>query len=152
LYIQRPFFKPLCLFALWGGGCSFPSPMPAERRRNPPKPGARVQTRVRPGAGPRPRVQGRARFALDPRDRVQGRARFDLDTKRPSPRGSPICFLDTKSPSPRGSPILVFDTRTRVQGGARLPLDLRPKSPMDSRARSKTKRALCASLAPPDFL
>jgi hypothetical protein len=114
LHIQRPFFNPFA--SLSGGrGCSFPTPMPAERWRNPPaKPQARPnqESESKPESerarSPEPgRVQaGRARFALDPGVRVKGRARFALDTKSPSPRGR-VRFFGHRSPSPRKSSIAV---------------------------------------------
>jgi hypothetical protein len=112
LHIQRPFFNPFALLlcslcVVGGGGGSFPSPMPVESWEvaeparptpSPTKPGARVQTRVQPGAGSRVRVQVRARYALDPRARVQGRVRFPLDLRaRWTPESDPkqigLCAL-----------------------------------------------------------
>jgi hypothetical protein len=143
LHIERPFFQPLCHepFASLscGGGCSFPSPMPAERWRNPPaKPQARANQESEskpesgPGADPRARVQGRARFALDPRARVQGRDRFALDSRARVQGEIPILFYP-------GSP----GVRVRRKS----PISVGLKSPMDSRVRCKTNRTLCASLA-----
>jgi hypothetical protein len=100
---------------------------------NPTKPGARVQNRVRLGAGPRVRVQGRVRFALDPGVRVQGWVRLAL--------------LWTRESESKGGPVF-FYPRARVQGRVRLPLDLRVRwTPEPDPKKKDSVRFLAARAA-----
>jgi hypothetical protein len=118
LHIQRPFFLSPFASLPCGGGCSFPSPMPTERWRNPP-----AQLQARPNQEPESKNQ----------------SPIGRGPQSPSPRTGPICF-GSESPGLQRRVRLALDPRARVQGRVRLLLDLGVRWTPES----DPKNGLCA--------
>jgi hypothetical protein len=135
VHLKRPFLKPLASLSC-GGSCSFPSPMPAERWRNPP---SQLQARPNRESESKPESD-RARAPES-----ESKAGSDLLwTREPEAKGEYDLLWARESESKGGGPIF-FNPRARVQSRGS-PISVGPKSPMGPRrARSRTNRALCTS-------
>jgi hypothetical protein len=122
LHIQRPFFKSLCFFVLWGRLLFSP----------------KAQCRLRGGGTRPPNPKPEQTRSPSPNQSLTARG-----PQSPSPRKSPICF-GPESPGPRKSPNCLGPGSPSPREAS--PISVGPESPMDPRARSKTNRTLCASL------
>jgi hypothetical protein len=116
LHIQRPFFKSLCFFVLWGrcrlrGGGTRPPNSKPDQTRCP---------------SPNQSPTGREPESPSPR-----RSPICFGPGSPSPRRSPICFgPESPSPSPRGSPISV-GLRSPMDSGVQIQSNRTPFASLD---------------------